>query len=144
MTCDFHNSNTLSKFYIFWTASVHQTYPRTLNTLHLAIQLANIICHTSKKMAPTQHLTLDPSHPLPPTRNHPESAISTSMPDAKETKVHPTISGAENASLYFVGTATTILSWAGVRLMTDPNFLYETPFSQNTKCREILSIELQC
>jgi hypothetical protein len=80
-------------------------------------------------MAPTQHLTLDPSHHLPPTRNHPETAISTSMPDAKETKVHPTISGAENASLYFVGTATTILSWAGIRLMTDPNFLYKKPLS---------------
>ena len=79
-------------------------------------------------MSPTQHLTLDPSHPLRPTRDHSDTAISTSMPDAKETKVHPTISGAENGSLYFVGTATTILSWAGVRLMTDPNFLYEMTF----------------
>jgi hypothetical protein len=80
-------------------------------------------------MSPARHLTLDPSHPLPPTRDHSDTGISTYMPDAKETKVHPTISGAENASLYFVGTATIILCWAGVRLMTDPNFLYKKLFS---------------
>lgn len=83
-------------------------------------------------MAPIQHLTLDPSHPLPPTRTQPETAISTSLPDAKETKIHPTISGAENASLGFVGTATTMLSWAGIRLRTDPNFLYEKSFNHTT------------
>ncbi|TVY46855.1 UPF0173 metal-dependent hydrolase [Lachnellula occidentalis] len=75
-------------------------------------------------MSPTQHLVLDPSTSLPPTRDHSDAAIPPSLPDAKEVKVHPTISGSENASLYFVGTATTILEWAGVRLMTDPNFLH--------------------
>jgi L-ascorbate metabolism protein UlaG (beta-lactamase superfamily) len=32
--------------------------------------------------------------------------------------------GAENASLMFVGNATTILEWDGIRLLTDPNFLH--------------------
>lgn len=77
------------------------------------------------RMAPTQRLTLDPSNHLHPTRDHTEAIVPSSLPDAKEIKVHPTVPGSENASLYFVGTATTILEWAGVRLMTDPNFLYE-------------------
>jgi hypothetical protein len=69
-----------------------------------------------------QHLTIDPTEKQPPTRdhaNHPET-----IPPAKETKLHPETAGAENASIYFVGTATTILEWEGIRLMTDPNFLH--------------------
>lgn len=31
--------------------------------------------------------------------------------------------GAGYALLHFVGTATTIMEWEGIRLMTDPNFL---------------------
>lgn len=38
--------------------------------------------------------------------------------------MHPTRAGSENASIYFVGTATTILEWEGIRIMTDPNFLH--------------------
>lgn len=44
-----------------------------------------------------------------------------------QTKLHPrdkNAKGDENASLYFIGTATTILEWEGIRLMTDPNFLH--------------------
>lgn len=33
-------------------------------------------------------------------------------------------SQAANASLRFIGTATTILEWQGFRIMTDPNFLH--------------------
>lgn len=36
----------------------------------------------------------------------------------------PTTTGKENASLFFIGTATTILEWEGMRMMTDPNFLH--------------------
>lgn len=73
-----------------------------------------------------KHLTLDPSNPKPPTRDHPDGhSHPSSLPAAKETKVHPTSSsGDENASIFFVGTATTILEWAGLRIMTDPNFLH--------------------
>ncbi|OBT81121.1 hypothetical protein VE02_10224 [Pseudogymnoascus sp. 03VT05] len=46
------------------------------------------------------------------------------LPPANETKLHPSSSADENASLMFVGNATTILEWEGVRLMTDPNFLH--------------------
>jgi len=70
-------------------------------------------------------LTLDPFRFEAPTRDHPHGqSFPKSLPEAKETKVHPTNPGSENASIYFVGTATTILEWEGIRLMTDPNFLH--------------------
>ncbi|KAM0339881.1 hypothetical protein ACHAPQ_001439 [Fusarium lateritium] len=44
---------------------------------------------------------------------------------AKATKTHPKGSkGDENANVYFIGTATTIIEWKGFRLLTDPNFLH--------------------
>ncbi|EMC91476.1 hypothetical protein BAUCODRAFT_117974 [Baudoinia panamericana UAMH 10762] len=69
-------------------------------------------------------LTLDPSISKSATRDTPQPASS--LPSAKETKLHPkgASSDNENASLFFVGTATTILEWEGIRLMTDPNFLH--------------------
>ncbi|KEQ78148.1 Metallo-hydrolase/oxidoreductase [Aureobasidium namibiae CBS 147.97] len=70
----------------------------------------------------TKNLVLDPSHAEAPTRDH--QNYPSSLPEAKETRLHPTNAGGENASLYFVGTATTILEWEGIRLMTDPNFLH--------------------
>ncbi|QDS67516.1 hypothetical protein FKW77_001735 [Venturia effusa] len=72
--------------------------------------------------ASTKNFTLSSSNCLPPTRDH--AHFPDSLPPAKETKLHPTGAGNENASLFFVGTATTILEWAGIRLMTDPNFLH--------------------
>ncbi|KAI9714505.1 MAG: hypothetical protein M1820_000466 [Bogoriella megaspora] len=74
-----------------------------------------------------KQLVLDPTKTLPPLRD--ETSINDlpqHLPAAKETKVRP--GGAqtedENASIFFVGTATTILEWAGIRVMTDPNFLH--------------------
>lgn len=69
------------------------------------------------------HLLLDPTIDLAPTRNHPTHPSN--LPSATSIKTHPTNPGSENASLFFVGTATTILEWEGVRLMTDPNFLHK-------------------
>lgn len=69
-----------------------------------------------------KHLSINPSNAEPPTRDHPSPPDS--LPSAKETKLHPTNAGSENASIFFVGTATTILEWEGVRVMTDPNFLH--------------------
>ncbi|KAL8796424.1 MAG: hypothetical protein Q9195_001331 [Heterodermia aff. obscurata] len=44
-----------------------------------------------------------------PTRDLPSGAqVPSSLPDAKETKLHPRGTGSVNASLLFVGTATTI------------------------------------
>lgn len=72
-----------------------------------------------------KNIVLDPSHTAAPTRDHPHGqTYPESLPEAKEIKVHPTSAGGENASLFFVGTATTILEWEGIRLMTDPNFLH--------------------
>lgn len=75
---------------------------------------------------PKHRLTLDVSNDAPPTRpgfsahTHP-----TDLPPAKATKLTPNDkSDMQNASLLFVGTATTILEWEGVRIMTDPNFLH--------------------
>lgn len=57
-----------------------------------------------------KHLTIDPSASEAPTRDLPDDKqLPTHLPDAKETKVHPSNAGGENASLLFVGTATTIL-----------------------------------
>jgi len=57
-----------------------------------------------------QRLKLEPKNVQPPTRDFPTNkALPENLPDAKEIKVHPTSSGAEDASLYFVGTATVIL-----------------------------------
>ena len=68
-------------------------------------------------------LKIDTTSKQPPTRDH--QSIPEKLPSAKSTKQHPTkASQNENASLFFVGTATTILEWEGLRLMTDPNFLH--------------------
>jgi L-ascorbate metabolism protein UlaG (beta-lactamase superfamily) len=69
------------------------------------------------------HITLDPSQTKAPTRD--AANLPSTLPESKATKAHPAGSlGQENASIYFVGTATTILEWEGIRLMTDPNFLH--------------------
>ncbi|KAF2747679.1 Metallo-hydrolase/oxidoreductase [Sporormia fimetaria CBS 119925] len=69
-----------------------------------------------------KQITLDPSNKVPPTRDHKD--FPSHLPDAKEVKVSPKSTGGEDASLFFVGTATTIIEWEGIRLLTDPNFLH--------------------
>lgn len=75
-------------------------------------------------------LTINPSSEIPATRDYPQGkALASSLPDAKESRVNPSKDtaggqGDENAKLLFVGTATVILEWEGVRVMTDPNFLH--------------------
>ena len=70
-------------------------------------------------------LTLDPSKDEAPTRDH--ASHPESLPEAKHTHTHPTLTAAEgshNASLFFIGTATTVLEFGGVRLLSDPNFIH--------------------
>jgi hypothetical protein len=75
-------------------------------------------------MATLPHLLLDATINQSPLRNTTSQAAN-SLPAAKETKTHPTgLESKPNASIFFVGTATTILEWEGIRLMTDPNFLH--------------------
>ncbi|KAK2765189.1 hypothetical protein FQN54_008888 [Arachnomyces sp. PD_36] len=75
-------------------------------------------------MSSFHRILLDATVSEPPTRDSNKQPPSI-VPPAKETKLHPSHSGAENASLKFIGTATTILEWEGIRLMTDPNFLHK-------------------
>ncbi|KAJ9484387.1 hypothetical protein VN97_g8979 [Penicillium thymicola] len=72
-----------------------------------------------------QHISVNPQRQNAPTRDMLVPTSSSQLPPAKEIKLHPFNAGEENASLFFVGTATTIIEWAGIRLMTDPNFLHE-------------------
>lgn len=70
-------------------------------------------------------IVLDPSHTKPPTRDGPPgSEVPANLPPPKEAKVAPTGSGGENASIFFIGTATTVVEWEGIRILTDPNFLH--------------------
>ncbi len=53
---------------------------------------------------------LDPTNEVHPTRDHPpDKPFKESLPPAKEAKVHPSKAGEENARIFFIGTATTIL-----------------------------------
>jgi len=71
-----------------------------------------------------KHLTIKPASSGAPTKD--VTSVPPSLPHAKETKVHPTNApdAFTDASLFFVGTATTIIEWAGLRILTDPNFLH--------------------
>ncbi|RDW57860.1 MBL fold metallo-hydrolase [Aspergillus mulundensis] len=71
-----------------------------------------------------QHITIDPRKVQPPTRDGGLNDLPEHLPTPKATNTHPVKPGGENASIYFVGTATTIIEWQGVRIMTDPNFLH--------------------
>ncbi|KAI0327310.1 Metallo-hydrolase/oxidoreductase [Cubamyces sp. BRFM 1775] len=69
--------------------------------------VANLSIDTHDIRAPTKDTLVPGPAPLPRALN-----------------VHPTNPGGENATLTFVGTATTLLEWRGLRIMTDPNFLH--------------------
>ncbi|KAG0160867.1 hypothetical protein PDIDSM_8399 [Penicillium digitatum] len=70
-------------------------------------------------------ISVDPSRNTPPNRDLPLlTTTPAELPSAKVTKLHPFNPGEENAALFFVGTATTIIEWSGVRILTDPNFLH--------------------
>jgi L-ascorbate metabolism protein UlaG (beta-lactamase superfamily) len=75
-------------------------------------------------MASLLHLVLDPNADESPLRTS-STAIPSSLPAPKSIKAHPTkLDAKENASIFFVGTATTIVEWECIRFMTDPNFLH--------------------
>lgn len=68
-------------------------------------------------------LTLDPSQVKPATRDQPQPADSLPTPTKSNKTPHGSRND-ENARYYFVGTATGVLEWEGIRLLTDPNFLH--------------------
>jgi hypothetical protein len=71
-----------------------------------------------------ERLLLDPTLTPGPTRETYPPIIH-DLPKAVATKLHLSNTLGVNASLMFIGTATTILEWEGIRLMTDPNFLHK-------------------
>ncbi len=74
-------------------------------------------------MANMKHLQLDPQAKKAPTRDHPSGKqLSEALPEATSIQVHPTKSGNENASIFFVGTATTILQ-APIAFRSRPTML---------------------
>ncbi|CAJ2501495.1 Uu.00g043480.m01.CDS01 [Anthostomella pinea] len=76
-------------------------------------------------MSPMRHLHLDPSkrQPLLKDQESPNEAPK-SVPVSK-VFTHPKgSSNDEDASIYFIGTATTVIEWEGIRILTDPNFLH--------------------
>lgn len=69
-------------------------------------------------------LRLDPSKHKSPLRLGADPPSE--LPDAKGTSFHPR-NGREDdndANVRFIGTATTVLEWNGIRILTDPNFLH--------------------
>ncbi|DAA72562.1 TPA_exp: Uncharacterized protein A8136_6365 [Trichophyton benhamiae CBS 112371] len=70
-----------------------------------------------------RRIVVDAEDPGEPTRDHPSKHPS-KLGEANETKVHPKSSGEEDGNIFFVGTATTFIEWANIRIMTDPNFLH--------------------
>ena len=72
-------------------------------------------------------ITLNPSQRQSPLRLPSAHSPPPALPAALHKRTHPTNSNPSattNASLLFIGTATTILEWAGLRILTDPNFLH--------------------
>lgn len=57
-----------------------------------------------------QRIFINPGDDRPATRDLPSGAsMPDDLPPSKEVKLHPSEVGSENASLFFVGTATTIM-----------------------------------
>ncbi|CAI7621120.1 hypothetical protein PCG10_004714 [Penicillium crustosum] len=72
-----------------------------------------------------KRILIDLARNYPPARDlPPQTSAPVQLPPAKATKLTPSKSGEENATLFFVGTATTIIEWTGIRIITDPNFLH--------------------
>ncbi|TBU48710.1 Metallo-hydrolase/oxidoreductase [Dichomitus squalens] len=72
----------------------------------------------------TARLSVDISDQRPPITLQNSNAQTGPVPIPHAHKVHPTNPGGENATLTFIGTATTLVEWRGLRIMTDPNFLH--------------------
>ncbi|KAI1349663.1 Metallo-hydrolase/oxidoreductase [Xylaria sp. FL0043] len=90
-------------------------------------------------MRPIRHLHLDPSKRIPLLREQKSvEDAPREPPTASNTHTSPRGVKAEtqgqaqaqggvkegDASVYFIGNATTIIEWQGIRILTDPNFLH--------------------
>ncbi|KAI1808383.1 Metallo-hydrolase/oxidoreductase [Daldinia bambusicola] len=76
-------------------------------------------------MASIRHLHLDPSKRKPLLKD--QATPNEDGPKLPVKKAHTNPQGSEgneDASIYFIGTATTVIEWQGIRILTDPNFLH--------------------
>ncbi|KAK0741982.1 beta-lactamase-like protein [Apiosordaria backusii] len=64
----------------------------------------------------THHPDQEPQLPISKTKTHPTRPSASNLPSPSPSN--------NTGSVYFIGTATTILSWHGARILTDPNFLH--------------------
>lgn len=73
-----------------------------------------------------QVLNIDTTNKRPPTRDSTSSATPSELRAATASKTHPSSGSSSDAdaSLLFIGTATTLLRWHTLTLLTDPNFLH--------------------
>ncbi|OTB08733.1 hypothetical protein M426DRAFT_18812 [Hypoxylon sp. CI-4A] len=76
-------------------------------------------------MASMRHLHLDPLKREPllkdqvvPNDDNTPLPVKKAFTDPRGTDNN------EDASIYFIGTATTVIEWQGLRILTDPNFLH--------------------
>ncbi|KAI0638934.1 Metallo-hydrolase/oxidoreductase [Trametes polyzona] len=76
---------------------------------------------SAERISAIANLTVDTNDSRAPTK---DTQAPGPLPQPHVVKIHPTNPGGENATLTFVGTATTLLEWRGLRIMTDPNFLH--------------------
>ncbi|KAI1383308.1 Metallo-hydrolase/oxidoreductase [Hypoxylon trugodes] len=76
-------------------------------------------------MTPTRHLHLDASKRQPLLKDQESPNEDTMSLPVKSVLTDPKGSkNNEDASIYFIGTATTVIEWQGIRILTDPNFLH--------------------
>ncbi len=79
---------------------------------------------SSNEMPP---LVLNPQKRVPLLKTqthhpHPEPTIPIS--NSKSHPTAPTPDSPDQGSIFFIGTATTLITWRGIRILTDPNFLH--------------------
>lgn len=73
----------------------------------------------------TRHIVLDKLSRTSLLRGQSGTGNPSAALPIKNVHTHPTNpTSKENASVFFIGTATTVLEWRGFRILTDPNFLH--------------------
>ncbi|KAM0444490.1 hypothetical protein ACHAO4_010128 [Trichoderma viride] len=79
----------------------------------------------SLRMDQVDHITIGPATRVPLLNSAATAEdIPTSLP-ITNIRTHPrNLSGKEDGSVFFIGTATTVLEWGDIRILTDPNFLH--------------------
>ncbi|KAK7214751.1 hypothetical protein V2G26_002754 [Clonostachys chloroleuca] len=75
-------------------------------------------------MPDIEHIHLDPTNRVPLLRYARSKEQASHLP-VKNFKGHPQEpTSQEDAKIYFIGTATTVIEWGDFRILTDPNFLH--------------------